>query len=159
MKVNITQSTEFSGLEVEKLFKFIYNGSDNKPEQAYNQSNEIIDSIDKKAILLKNEYEKFYEEIESLYLLLKENKNTSDFYKRKYENLEKMYSYFLEDDYPTNLQHCIDSPILLFKDGNIDFSKVEEWQEQFDIFTRLKWRKKLKNEIKEVIKKNKKNKK
>ena len=32
------------------------------------------------------------------------------------------YSYFLEDDYPTNLQHCIDSPILLFKDGSIDFS-------------------------------------
>ncbi|QTE21527.1 DNA-processing protein DprA [Polaribacter cellanae] len=32
------------------------------------------------------------------------------------------YSYFLDDDYPTNLQHCIDSPILLFKDGNIDFS-------------------------------------
>ncbi|AUC85483.1 DNA-protecting protein DprA [Polaribacter sp. ALD11] len=32
------------------------------------------------------------------------------------------YSYFLEDDYPTNLQHCIDSPILLFKDGTIDFS-------------------------------------
>jgi DNA processing protein len=32
------------------------------------------------------------------------------------------YSYFLEDKYPSNLQHCIDSPILLFKDGNIDFS-------------------------------------
>lgn len=32
------------------------------------------------------------------------------------------YSYFLEDTYPTNLQHCIDSPILLFKDGTIDFS-------------------------------------
>ena len=32
------------------------------------------------------------------------------------------YSYFLDDDYPTNLQHCIDSPILLFKDGNLDFS-------------------------------------
>ncbi|QTD36318.1 DNA-processing protein DprA [Polaribacter batillariae] len=32
------------------------------------------------------------------------------------------YSYFLDNDYPTNLQHCIDSPILLFKDGNIDFS-------------------------------------
>ena len=32
------------------------------------------------------------------------------------------YSYFLDDDYPSNLQHCIDSPILLFKDGNIDFS-------------------------------------
>ena len=32
------------------------------------------------------------------------------------------YSYFLDDDYPKNLQHCIDSPILLFKDGNLDFS-------------------------------------
>ncbi|TVZ56163.1 DNA processing protein [Lutibacter sp. Hel_I_33_5] len=32
------------------------------------------------------------------------------------------YSYFLEDDYPVNLQHCIDAPILFFKDGNIDFS-------------------------------------
>ena len=32
------------------------------------------------------------------------------------------YSYFLEDDYPNNLQHCIDSPILLFKDGNLDLS-------------------------------------
>jgi DNA processing protein len=30
------------------------------------------------------------------------------------------YSYFLEDDYPYNLQNCIDSPILLFKDGNIN---------------------------------------
>jgi DNA processing protein len=30
------------------------------------------------------------------------------------------YSYFLEDDYPHNLQNCIDSPILLFKDGNIN---------------------------------------
>ena len=32
------------------------------------------------------------------------------------------YSYFLAADYPTHLQHCIDSPILLFKDGNIDLS-------------------------------------
>lgn len=30
------------------------------------------------------------------------------------------YSYFLEDDYPINLQNCIDSPILMFKDGNIN---------------------------------------
>jgi DNA processing protein len=30
------------------------------------------------------------------------------------------YSYFLEDDYPKNLQNCIDSPILMFKDGNIN---------------------------------------
>lgn len=32
------------------------------------------------------------------------------------------FSYFLDDDYPSNLQHCIDGPILFFKDGNIDFS-------------------------------------
>ena len=32
------------------------------------------------------------------------------------------YSCFLDETYPTNLQHCIDSPILLFKEGNIDFS-------------------------------------
>ncbi|MFT6869307.1 DNA-processing protein DprA [Polaribacter sp.] len=31
------------------------------------------------------------------------------------------YSYFLNDDYPVNLQNCIDSPILLFEDGNINF--------------------------------------
>jgi DNA processing protein len=30
------------------------------------------------------------------------------------------YSYFLDDEYPKNLHNCIDSPILLFKDGNID---------------------------------------
>tara|TARA_B110000046_G_scaffold24939_2_gene24110 strand:- start:1561 stop:2661 length:1101 start_codon:yes stop_codon:yes gene_type:complete len=32
------------------------------------------------------------------------------------------YSYFLEDTYPIHLQHCIDSPILLFQYGAIDFS-------------------------------------
>lgn len=32
------------------------------------------------------------------------------------------YSYFLDDDYPINLQNCIDSPILLFQDGNINFN-------------------------------------
>ena len=30
------------------------------------------------------------------------------------------YTYFLEEDYPVNLQNCIDSPILMFKDGNIN---------------------------------------
>lgn len=30
------------------------------------------------------------------------------------------YTYFIEDDYPKNLQNCIDSPILMFKDGNIN---------------------------------------
>lgn len=32
------------------------------------------------------------------------------------------YSYFLESDYPINLQNCIDSPILIFKDGNINLN-------------------------------------
>ncbi|WP_298766801.1 DNA-processing protein DprA [uncultured Polaribacter sp.] len=32
------------------------------------------------------------------------------------------HAYFLEDHYPTNLQHCIDSPILLFQDGNINLN-------------------------------------
>ena len=32
------------------------------------------------------------------------------------------YSYFLHQDYPKNLQHCVDAPILLFQDGNIDLS-------------------------------------
>ncbi|MDT0606188.1 DNA-processing protein DprA [Croceitalea rosinachiae] len=30
------------------------------------------------------------------------------------------YSYFLDDDYPNGLKHCIDGPILLFRSGNID---------------------------------------
>ena len=30
------------------------------------------------------------------------------------------YTYFLDDDYPKNLQHCIDSPILFFKEGNFN---------------------------------------
>lgn len=32
------------------------------------------------------------------------------------------YTYFLDDDYPKNLLHCVDAPILLFQDGNIDFT-------------------------------------
>ena len=32
------------------------------------------------------------------------------------------YSYFLDNDYPVNLKHCIDGPILFFRDGSIDFS-------------------------------------
>jgi DNA processing protein len=34
------------------------------------------------------------------------------------------YFYFLDDDYPKNLQHCIDSPLLLFREGNFDFSNT-----------------------------------
>lgn len=32
------------------------------------------------------------------------------------------FSYFLNDDYPFNLKQCIDSPILIFKDGNINLN-------------------------------------
>ena len=40
-----------------------------------------------------------------------------------YINKNKIdYSYFLEDEYPENLKHCIDGPIMFFKDGNINFS-------------------------------------
>ena len=31
-------------------------------------------------------------------------------------------SYFLDDDYPKNLQNCIDAPILFFKDGKINLN-------------------------------------
>ncbi len=31
-------------------------------------------------------------------------------------------SYFLDNDYPQNLKHCIDAPILFFKDGNINLN-------------------------------------
>lgn len=32
------------------------------------------------------------------------------------------YSYFLDQEYPKNLLHCVDAPILFFKEGNIDLS-------------------------------------
>lgn len=31
------------------------------------------------------------------------------------------FTYFLDNDFPKELLNCVDSPILLFKDGNIDF--------------------------------------
>lgn len=33
------------------------------------------------------------------------------------------YSYFLDDDYPEKLKHCVDSPILLFQTGHINLKK------------------------------------
>ncbi|MDE0536703.1 DNA-processing protein DprA [Tenacibaculum sp. L6] len=33
-----------------------------------------------------------------------------------------VFSYFLEDDYPQNLKHCVDAPILIFKDGNLNLN-------------------------------------
>ena len=41
----------------------------------------------------------------------------------EYEFIEKNkigFSYFMDADHPTYLKHCIDSPVLLFKRGNID---------------------------------------
>ncbi|MCH3883772.1 DNA-processing protein DprA [Tenacibaculum aquimarinum] len=38
------------------------------------------------------------------------------------EKNNTQYSYFLEDNYPSNLSQCIDSPILLFNDGNVALS-------------------------------------
>lgn len=32
-------------------------------------------------------------------------------------------TYFMDSDYPDYLKHCIDSPVLLFKRGNIDFER------------------------------------
>ncbi len=41
----------------------------------------------------------------------------------EYINKNKIdYTYFLDDSYPKNLQHCIDAPILFFQDGTIDFT-------------------------------------
>jgi DNA processing protein len=36
------------------------------------------------------------------------------------ENIKVLY--FLEEDYPDRLKHCIDGPVLLFASGNIDFT-------------------------------------
>ncbi len=32
------------------------------------------------------------------------------------------FSYFLEEGYPQNLKHCVDAPILIFKDGNLNLN-------------------------------------
>ena len=41
----------------------------------------------------------------------------------RYIEKEKLnYWYFLGDDYPANLRHCMDAPILFFSEGNIDFN-------------------------------------
>lgn len=54
------------------------------------------------------------------------NKETLKRAEKELEIIKKnniKYSYFLDDDYPPNLQHCIDSPILFFKDGNFCLDK------------------------------------
>ena len=38
------------------------------------------------------------------------------------EKTNTSYIYYLDTDYPEKLKHCIDAPILLFKDGNIDLN-------------------------------------
>lgn len=45
---------------------------------------------------------------------------------KEYEYIIKnniSYSYFEDEDYPKHLKHCIDSPILLFKKGNINLER------------------------------------
>ncbi|CAL2103785.1 DNA processing protein [Tenacibaculum sp. 190130A14a] len=35
------------------------------------------------------------------------------------------YSYFLDENYPEKLKHCIDAPILFFQEGNINFNNTK----------------------------------
>ncbi|MGB1043288.1 MAG: DNA-processing protein DprA [Tenacibaculum sp.] len=41
------------------------------------------------------------------------------------ENKKIAFSYFLDTDYPQNLKHCVDAPILIFKDGNINLNNTK----------------------------------
>lgn len=54
------------------------------------------------------------------YLLDEKNKKFAEQELNYIKKNSIQYSYFLEDEYPINLQNCIDGPILLFKDGNIN---------------------------------------
>lgn len=59
-------------------------------------------------------------------VLLKNLKNKSVFEKAesemKFINANTInVSYFLDDNYPERLKHCIDGPVLLFSSGNVDF--------------------------------------
>ncbi|TYP99870.1 DNA processing protein [Tenacibaculum adriaticum] len=38
------------------------------------------------------------------------------------EKSKTQYCFFKDNDYPENLKHCIDAPILLFKDGNLNLT-------------------------------------
>ena len=58
-------------------------------------------------------------------ILLKNLKNKSVFEKAEQElqfikSNEIKVSYFLDENYPDRLKHCIDGPVLLFTSGNID---------------------------------------
>ena len=53
------------------------------------------------------------------------DKNNCRFAEKEYEYIKEnnlSFSYFLDEDYPLNLQQCIDAPILFFKDGKINFN-------------------------------------
>ncbi|CAL2080493.1 DNA-processing protein DprA [Tenacibaculum sp. 190524A02b] len=41
---------------------------------------------------------------------------------RYIEDTNCKYHYFLSTNYPKNLQQCVDAPILIFRDGSIDFT-------------------------------------
>ena len=86
--------------------KLIVNVGD--AEQVFKEKTSILEKINGVgAHSLKHLFDK-----ESLLLAEKE---LDYILKNNYE-----YSYFLDNDYPKNLQNCIDSPILFFKDGNIN---------------------------------------
>lgn len=97
------------------------------------KSKSVGDILAKKLIAtIGNEEQIFKEKASSLqkingigahiirHLFDKENLNAA-LQERQYllkKNIE--FSYFLDEDYPKELLHCIDGPILLFKDGNIN---------------------------------------
>ena len=56
------------------------------------------------------------------YLFDKTNHQKAEEELRFLEQSNYNYHYFLEDDYPQNLKQCIDAPILIFTDGNIQLN-------------------------------------
>jgi len=77
----------------------------------FSQKNQLLSKISGigavtiHALKDKNNFNRAENEIEFI------NKNSID------------YSYFKDEDYPSNLNHCFDAPVLLFKKGNINFKK------------------------------------
>ena len=58
-------------------------------------------------------------------LLAEENLNRAEEELLYLQQKNISFSYFLEDDYPENLKHCIDGPILIFKDGNLNLNSTK----------------------------------
>ena len=93
----------------------------------------VGDILAKKLIAATGDVSQIFEEKSSNLLringigtrMIKElfDKNNQKLAEKELAYIEKnkiVTSYFLDNEYPKNLQHCIDAPILLFKDGNIN---------------------------------------